>query len=166
MPVRLGASSSSLIDRIAQLLQRVDYRRADSPGEREAIFRLRYEAYLREGEIGPVPSKRFTDHVDDEPNTFNFGVYLDGVLAGAIRLSVTMTGGTRTGHRSVRGCPLTGNPSGQDVRRSQQIRGRSRKLEAISRITLHHFAACVGRDGVFQSGSDARCDTGRTPTVL
>jgi len=95
MPVRLGASSSSLIDRIAQLLQRVDYRRADSPGEREAIFRLRYEAYLREGEIGPVPSKRFTDHVDDEPNTFNFGAYLDGVLAGAIRLSVTMTGGAR-----------------------------------------------------------------------
>jgi hypothetical protein len=95
MPVRLGASSSSLSDRIAQLLQRVDYRRADSPSEREAIFRLRYEAYLREGEIGPVPSRRFTDHVDDDPNTFNFGVYLDGVLAGAIRLSVTMTGGAR-----------------------------------------------------------------------
>jgi hypothetical protein len=93
MPARPGASSSSLSDRIAQLLPRVDYRRADSPDEREAIFRLRYQAYLREGEIGPVPSKLFSDHVDDEPNTFNFGVYIDGVLAGAIRLSVTMPGG-------------------------------------------------------------------------
>jgi len=49
------------------------------------------------GKSGPVEiqARRFTDHVDDEPNTFNFGVYLDGVLAGAIRLSVTMTGGAR-----------------------------------------------------------------------
>jgi hypothetical protein len=93
MPARPGASSSSLSDRIAQLLPRVDYRRAESPDERQAIFRLRYQAYLREGEIGPVPSRRFSDHLDDEPNTFNFGVYIDGVLAGAIRLSVTMPGG-------------------------------------------------------------------------
>jgi hypothetical protein len=95
MPARPGASPSSLSDRIAQLLRRVDYRRADSPDEREAIFRLRYAAYLREGEIGPILSKRFADSVDDEPNTFNFGVYIDGVLAGAIRLSVTMPGGAR-----------------------------------------------------------------------
>jgi hypothetical protein len=93
MLARPGASSSSLSDRIAQLLPRVDYRRAESPDERQAIFRLRYQAYLREGEIGPVPSRRFSDHLDDEPNTFNFGVYIDGVLAGAIRLSVTMPGG-------------------------------------------------------------------------
>lgn len=95
MPARPGGSSSSLSDRIAQLLQRVDYRRAESPDEREAIFRLRYDAYLREGEIGPIHSKRFADSVDDEKNTFNFAVYVDGVLAGAIRLSVTMPGGAR-----------------------------------------------------------------------
>jgi hypothetical protein len=95
MPARPGASSLSFSDRIAQLLPRVEYRRAECPDDREAIFRLRHDAYLREGEIGPVPSRRFTDHVDDEPNTFNFGVYIDDVLAGAIRLSVTMTGGPR-----------------------------------------------------------------------
>jgi hypothetical protein len=95
MPARQEASSSRFSDRIAQLLQRVSYRRAESPDEREAIFRLRYEAYLREGEIGPIPSKRFADPVDDEQNTFNFGVYIDGVLAGAIRLSVTTPGGAR-----------------------------------------------------------------------
>jgi len=91
MPAR-PAASPSFSDRMAQLLQRVEYRRADSPDDREAIFRLRYDAYLREGEIGPLPSRRFADHVDEEPNAFNFGVYIDGVLAGAIRVSVTMPG--------------------------------------------------------------------------
>jgi hypothetical protein len=95
MPARPAASSSSFSDRIAQLLRRVEYRRAESRDDREAIFRLRHDAYLREGEIEPIPSGRFADHVDDEPNTFNFGVYIDGVLAGAIRLSVPMTGGAR-----------------------------------------------------------------------
>jgi len=95
MPASPGAYSSSFSDRIAQLLRRVEYRRADSADDREAIFRLRHDAYLREGEIGPLPSRRFSDHVDDEPNTFNFGVYIDGALAGAIRLSVSMPGGAR-----------------------------------------------------------------------
>jgi hypothetical protein len=74
------------------LMQAFTYRRAESPHEREAIFRLRYEAYLREREIGPIVSKRFSDPVDDEQNTFNFGVYIDDVLVGAIRPSVTMPG--------------------------------------------------------------------------
>jgi hypothetical protein len=94
MPGRPGASSPRFSDRIAQLLPRVEYRIADSLDDREAIFGLRYDAYLREGEISPLPSKRFADHVDDEPNTFNFGVYIDGALSGAIRLSVTMPGRT------------------------------------------------------------------------
>jgi hypothetical protein len=86
------ASSLSLNVRVAQLLRRVDYQRADSVDQREAIYRLRYDAYLREGEISPSFSKRFTDRVDDEENTWNFGVYIDGLLAGSIRLSVTIPG--------------------------------------------------------------------------
>jgi hypothetical protein len=95
MLARRGASSSSLNDRIALLLRRVEYRRAESPDEREAIFRLRYDAYLREGEIGPIASKRFSDSVDDDENTWNFGIYIDGALAGAIRFTVTMPGGAQ-----------------------------------------------------------------------
>src|SRR5271166_510068 len=89
------AASSSLSDRVAQLLRRVEYRRADSAGSREAIYRLRYDAYLREGEIPPSFTKRFTDKVDDEVNTWIFGVHIDGVLAGSIRLSVTISGHAR-----------------------------------------------------------------------
>jgi N-acyl amino acid synthase FeeM len=86
------ASPSRLNDRVTQLLRRVEYRRAEGAEEKEAIFRLRYDAYLRGGEIAPSLSRRFTDPVDDEENTWNFGVYIDDMLAGSIRLSVTVPG--------------------------------------------------------------------------
>jgi hypothetical protein len=78
----------SLSDRVLALLERVNYRRADIVEEREAIFRLRYEAYLREGAISPSPSGRFCDALDDATNAWIFGLYIDGELASSIRLHV------------------------------------------------------------------------------
>jgi hypothetical protein len=72
--------STSLVDRVQELLQRVDYRRAETTEERAAIFRLRYQAYLRESAISPNPSGQFTDPVDDRENCWIFGVYVDGKL--------------------------------------------------------------------------------------
>lgn len=83
---------ASLVDRVQELLQRVDYRRAESAEERAAIFKLRYEAYLREGAISPNAGGQFSDPVDDRENTWIFGVYIDGRLASSIRLSVTVPG--------------------------------------------------------------------------
>ena len=83
---------TSLVDRIQQLLQRVDYRCAETPEDRAAIFRLRYEAYLREGAISANSTGQFSDPVDDRENTWIFGVYVDGELASSIRLSVTVPG--------------------------------------------------------------------------
>ena len=40
-------------DSIHDLVERVDYRRADTPEEREEIYRLRYDAYRQEGAIEP-----------------------------------------------------------------------------------------------------------------
>jgi N-acyl-L-homoserine lactone synthetase len=70
------------------LLERVDYRRADTPEEREAIFRLRYKAYLGEGAIAASPSERFADPLDDTSNAWIYGVHVDGELASSIRLHV------------------------------------------------------------------------------
>lgn len=89
MSVLAAELSTSLVDRVERLLQRVDYRRADSPQERGAIFRLRYEAYLREGAIKPNLTGQFSDPVDDLDNVWLFGVHIDGRLAGSIRLSIT-----------------------------------------------------------------------------
>jgi hypothetical protein len=70
------------------LLDNVDYRLAETSEEREEIYRLRYRAYLREGAIRPSNDQRVTDRFDDMPNSWIFGVYLDGVLASSIRISV------------------------------------------------------------------------------
>lgn len=86
----VALASPSFPERVTALLERVDYRRADTAEEREAIFRLRYDAYLREGAIKPSVSHRYADPLDDLPNCWIFGVYLDGELASSIRLHVTV----------------------------------------------------------------------------
>ncbi len=77
-------------DRIAALWARIDCRRADSGEEREAIFRLRYQAYLREGAISANPSGRFTDADDETDNAYIFGLYVDGELASSLRLHIAL----------------------------------------------------------------------------
>jgi hypothetical protein len=76
--------------RAASMLKRVTYSRAIGSEDREAIFRLRHEAYLREGAITARTDQRFTDAVDEQENAFIFGIYLDEALAGSIRLNVTL----------------------------------------------------------------------------
>jgi hypothetical protein len=82
------ASGSSLIDRVYQFLEKADCRRADTDIEREAVFRLRYEAYLREGAIQPAAERRLADGYDDADNALIFGIYVDGELTSSIRLTV------------------------------------------------------------------------------
>ncbi len=65
-PTREHEAPSELAVRVFQLLERVDYRLAESEEARAAIGRLRYEAYLREGAIDPDPSQSFTDPHDDD----------------------------------------------------------------------------------------------------
>jgi N-acyl amino acid synthase FeeM len=83
------APTSGFAEGVMQLLQRVDYRRAVSPDDREAIFRLRHDAYRHEGTIPPSRTKRITDDFDDSANAWIFGVHIDGKLASSIRLNVT-----------------------------------------------------------------------------
>ncbi len=77
-----------LSDRLTALLAKIECRRADSVGEREAIFRLRYQAYLREGAISANDTGRFTDADDEAHNAYIFGLYVDGELASSVRLHI------------------------------------------------------------------------------
>jgi hypothetical protein len=79
----------SFSDRVAALLDRLDCRLADNEEERDAIFRLRYQAYLREGAIAPNSSERFCDAYDELENARIFGLYIDDELASSIRIHVT-----------------------------------------------------------------------------
>jgi hypothetical protein len=82
------APSARLGERVAALLERVDYRLVTSAGELDAIHALRYAAYRREDAIPADASERFGDFNDYTPNAYIFGVYVDGELASSIRLHV------------------------------------------------------------------------------
>lgn len=86
--VAASEPARGLSDRVLRLLERVDYRRAGTAKEREAIFRLRYAAYLREGAIAANAEQRFADPLDDCRNAAIYGVYVDGALTSSIRLHV------------------------------------------------------------------------------
>jgi hypothetical protein len=81
-------SASSPSDRVWQLLDKIDCKLADTSEQREAIFRLRYQAYMREGIISQNSSGTFSDPYDEKGNGFLFGLYIDGELASSIRVHV------------------------------------------------------------------------------
>lgn len=81
-------ATNRLYERGSELLDRVDYRLAQTEFEKEEIYRLRYRAYIHEGAIEPRADKRLTDRFDNLPNSWIFGVYFDGVLASSLRVSV------------------------------------------------------------------------------
>src|SRR6266850_4688936 len=79
-PMALGRSPDPL--------DQVDYRLAQTPEEKDEIYRLRYRAYLREGAIQPSTEGRVIDQFEDAPNAWTFGVYFHGELYSSIRVSV------------------------------------------------------------------------------
>ena len=81
-----GAGNFS--NKVIGLLRRVEYRLAQSENELDAIYRLRYEANLREGAITPNASEKLKDKFDDVPNALNFGIFIDDVLTSALRMHV------------------------------------------------------------------------------
>jgi hypothetical protein len=87
--VAYSRTAPSFTDRVFDLLDHVDYRQAITDAEKDAVYRLRYEAYLREGAIPENFSQRLSDRFDDLDNTWIMGVFVDGRLAGSIRLSIS-----------------------------------------------------------------------------
>ena len=57
--MRSAAEAITIVpERRADPLEHIDYRRADTPEEKDSIYRLRYRAYLREGAILPSEAER------------------------------------------------------------------------------------------------------------
>lgn len=75
---------------VADLLTKVRYRPAHSPEELEAIYRLRYRSYLREGATAPRPQRMIYDAYDDTFNARIFGCYIDGALVSTLRLHAAL----------------------------------------------------------------------------
>jgi hypothetical protein len=74
--------------RTAEYLQEIDCRLATGARERDAIFRLRYRAYLRENAILPNPTGRLTDDYDRMENCLIFGLWHEDALLSSVRLHI------------------------------------------------------------------------------
>src|SRR5882757_11150698 len=79
---------TSLVVRGAGLFDRVDYRRIETPEDKDTLYLMRYRAYLHGGLILPSESQRVSDRYDDAPNAWTFGIYVDGELCSSLRVHV------------------------------------------------------------------------------
>jgi len=86
--VAFASRQPSFTDRLIDMLEAADFRRADSDDEREAIYRLRYNCYVGEGAIRAKFERTFTDPYDELGNCWIFGVHLDGRLVSSIRMHI------------------------------------------------------------------------------
>ncbi len=77
---------SSFATRVAELLERTEYRRCESGEDIEAIYRLRYKAYRLHGFVEESRDQIVTDDLDDAPNCYRFGVFIDGELVSTVRI--------------------------------------------------------------------------------
>ncbi len=89
MDVHVSGHASRFADRVAAMLERVEHRPALRRADREAAYRLRYEAYLRQNLLNERLDSMLYDEVYDEsPNSLTTLTYIDGELASTVRVHV------------------------------------------------------------------------------
>jgi hypothetical protein len=89
MGADVSGATSRFSDRVLRLLERVEHRCAHTQAEKEAVYRLRYEAYIRQGLIEPRADGRLYDGaIDDASNAWITTTFIDGELASTVRVHV------------------------------------------------------------------------------
>ncbi len=90
-----GAASSGETDasqvsafarNISALLERTEYRRCDKGEDLEDIYRLRYKSYRLSDMVSENSEHIIHDDLDETPNCYKFGIYIDGALVSTLRL--------------------------------------------------------------------------------
>ena len=158
---------TSLYVRGAGLSDRVDYRLMETPEEKDCIYLMRYKAYLHGGVTAPSDSQRVSDHYDDAPNAWVFGVYVDGELCSSLRLNVADVGMPDLRYsRLVRRCSSPPPRSRRSFHRSASFCCRPRKSEAVPRASLSDAAAGLYGMRAFQRRYRARAGPCRASGVL
>lgn len=82
-------ATSRFSERLLRFLERVEHRVARSAEEREAVYRLRYQAYVRNGLMTERADGQLRDpKYDDASNAWVTMTLVDGELAGTTRINV------------------------------------------------------------------------------
>jgi hypothetical protein len=91
MDAGVGGTTSRFSDRVLRLLERVEHRCAETHSEKEAVYKLRYEAYIRQRLIAPRADARLFDRtLDDASNARITTTFIDGELASTFRVHVAV----------------------------------------------------------------------------
>lgn len=72
---------------ICEFLKRVRYRVVSSAADLEPVGAMRYQAYREMDLVGEAEDGTWLDSYDDDPDYRNIAVFLDGELAGGVRLN-------------------------------------------------------------------------------
>jgi hypothetical protein len=89
MYVQVSGHAPRFADRVAEMLERIEHRLAICQADREAAYRLRYEAYLRQNLLNERLDAMLYDEVyDKSPNSLITMTYIDGELASTVRVHV------------------------------------------------------------------------------
>jgi hypothetical protein len=89
MGAAISSAPTTFSEHVLKFLERVEHRVASNPAEREAAFRLRYDAYRRIGFLMPRPDHKLYDPLyDDDPMAWISMSFVDGELAGTVRVNV------------------------------------------------------------------------------
>ena len=79
-------TASSFAANVDHLLETLEYRTIETDADLDAVLRLRYDAYLKEGAITPSESHRLSDSFDHLDNVVNVGVFHEDKLVSALRV--------------------------------------------------------------------------------
>jgi len=77
---------STFAKNVAALLERTEYRRCDKGDDLEDIYRLRYKSYRMTDMVSDIPQQMIHDELDEAPNCYKFGIYIDGALFSTLRI--------------------------------------------------------------------------------
>lgn len=77
---------SSFAQKVLELLDRTEYRRCDRGEDVEDIYRLRYKAYRTNDIVPDMENQSISDELDDTPNAYRFGIYIDQRLVSTMRI--------------------------------------------------------------------------------
>lgn len=96
MEQQVGRPLSAFETQAYESLERTTYSVARSAADKEAIYRLRYRAYLKEGAIEANETGLLTDDYDLQPNVCTVGVKYDGKLVSSMRINIASRNERRT----------------------------------------------------------------------
>lgn len=79
-------AASNFAANVDHLIESIEYRSIKTDADLDAVLRLRYDAYQREGAINPHESHRLTDVYDHLKNVVNVGLFFEDNLISAMRM--------------------------------------------------------------------------------